>query len=238
MQIIPAIDLIDNKVVRLSQGDYKQKVIYSDNPVETAKIFAEHGFKRLHIVDLSGAKEGKIIHANLVAEIKKETGCIIETGGGIRSLDDVETLWKAGLNPDEDFIMIGSLPFKNKEEFNRILENYKKNILMTVDVWGTDVKISGWMEDTNMQVVPFLKEMKDLGINNFLITQIQKDGMLEGPDFQLYEEVLSKVADINVIASGGVSSTKDFERLSKIKGLSGAILGRAFYDNKISLDEL
>ncbi|MDH5718514.1 MAG: HisA/HisF-related TIM barrel protein [Spirochaetia bacterium] len=238
MIIIPAIDILDGKVVRLSQGDYKQKTVYSDNPVKTAVSFAEAGFKRLHLVDLSGAKEGKVIHAKLFGQIKKETGCIIEAGGGIRSFSDVENLFKAGLNIKEDFIMIGSLPFKNKTEFIKITEKYVKNILLTVDVWDRNVKISGWIEDTNTKIIPFIKQMINEKITNFLVTQIQKDGMLSGPDFDLYNEILTNFSNINLIASGGVSSVYDFEKLSENKKLYAAILGRAYYDKKINFKEI
>ena len=237
MQIIPALDIIDDKLVRLIKGDYAEKIIYSDDPLATAQQFADAGVTRLHLVDLSGAKSAIPVHAKLFGQIKAKTGLQIEAGGGIRSIDHIEQYLNAGLTTD-DFFMIGSLPFTSPENFDQIVERFAKNILLTVDVWGRDIRISGWQKSAAMEIHSFLRKMVDRNLKSFLVTQIQKDGMLQGPDFDLYAEILSQHQNISLIASGGVSGVADFEKLKKISGLTGAILGRAFYENHITLQDL
>lgn len=235
MQLIPAMDIIDGEVVRLSQGDYNRKTVYSSDPVETAADFKSAGVGRLHLVDLSGAREGRVVHADLFGKIKRETGCVVEVGGGIRSRGDVELLYKAGIEAD-DFIMIGSLPFKDPEEFEAMAKEIGPQILLTVDVWGREVRISGWMEDAGSEVIPFIERMKQSGIHNYLVTQIERDGMLSGPDTALYEEICKAHPAISVIVSGGVASMDDLKGLPA--GVGGVIVGRAYYENKITLEDI
>lgn len=238
MQLIPAMDIIDSEVVRLVQGDYTRKIVYSKEPLEVARRFAEAGVKRLHLVDLSGAKKGEVVHADLFGKIKQETGVVVEAGGGVRSLDDVKRLFDAGLDPKSDFIMIGSLPFKDPDEFQKIMQEYGPRVLLTVDVWGREVKISGWQEGTSRQITGFMKEMASNGVKNFLVTQIQRDGMLSGPDIELYEELNREAPGLRVIVSGGVSSMSDIQNFPALQNIAGSILGRAFYDEKITLAEI
>jgi len=236
VQLIPALDIIDGCVVRLSQGDYEKKTVYSENPADVALQFKRAGVKRLHLVDLDGAREGKPVHAELFGEIKKQTGCVIEAGGGIRSLEDFERYFQCGLNVEEDFIMIGSLPFKDPEAFYEIQKKYLRNILLTVDVWERNVKISGWKVDTNILISDYLEKMVHMGISNILVTQIKRDGMLTGPDTDLYKEISAKFPSLKTIVSGGVSTLDEAPMLNSIAGVDGFIVGRAFYENKITLE--
>lgn len=237
MLIIPAMDLIDNQVVRLEQGDYQKKTVFSDNIIETAHAFKKAGFKRLHLVDLSGAKAGKPEHASVIGKVASQLNMTIEAGGGIRTVEDFDLLYNSGLDRSRDFVMIGSLPFKNRPVFDQILDDTKGNVLLTVDVWGEEVKISGWQEATSVNLFTFLQQMIDAGIQDFLVTQIKKDGMLAGPDFELYEKILEQFSSIRLIASGGVASVEDLQKLSQIKNLYGAILGKAYYSQRIPLSD-
>lgn len=238
MQLIPALDILDGQVVRLIRGDYSQKTVYSDQPVEMAGQFKDAGVKRLHLVDLSGAREKKPVHAGLFGKIKQVTNCRIEAGGGVRSLKDFELFFEAGLNLKEDFIMIGSLPFKNPAEFQVIQSRYAENILLTVDVWGRKVRISGWEEDTKQPIGEFLKKMTEGGIRQILVTQIKNDGMLSGPDYDLYREISDEFKGVQITVSGGMSNLKEAEDLKEISGVSGFIVGKAFYENKITLEDI
>ncbi len=242
MIIIPALDIIDKEVVRLSQGDYARKVVYHNHPVELARRFCSLAkIHRLHLVDLSGAKSGTPEHAELFGKIRRETNCILEAGGGIRTVADAEKYFDPygnALDANKDFLMIGTLPVKNPEEFGRILERFPGRILLTLDVWEEELRISGWQESAGMMLFPFLEKMIALGVRDYLITQIRKDGMLLGPDFPLYRKVLEAFPEIRLTASGGVSSLEDLRELEKIPGLYGAILGRAFYEDRITLKDL
>ncbi len=236
MQLIPAMDIIDGEVVRLAQGNYDRKKVYSTDPIKTAREFAKAGVSRLHLVDLTGAKAGQVAHQELFGAIKKETGCVIEAGGGIRSRKEIEMLCRAGMDPETDFFMLGSLPFKNEKEFQAIAEEYGSQILLTVDVWARSVRIAGWQEEAGEEVLPFLGRMQSAGVKNFLVTQIQRDGMLSGPDRELYREICQEYGDISVIVSGGVASMDDLKDLPA--GVAGVIIGRAFYENRITLNDI
>ncbi len=230
------MDLLDHQVVRLKQGDYEQVTVYDKNPLESAKKFHAAGFSRLHLVDLTGARQGTPFHGNLFAEIKRTTGMQLEAGGGLRSHAQVRKLFEAGLDKSTDYVMIGSLPFLNPGEFAAILAEFRNNILLTVDVWGDEIKIVGWREGSGERLLPFIEKMTAQGLNEFLVTQIQKDGMLTGPDFELYKTLVQTFPAARFIASGGVSSLADLHRLRET-GLYGAILGKAYYAGHISLEE-
>lgn len=235
MKLIPALDILDGKVVRLKQGDYNSATIYHKNPVDLAWYFADHGAERLHLVDLKGSKEGKICEGRLFTEIRRSVNIPCEVGGGIRSLDDFHFYFDNGFEPGKDFVMVGSLPFVDRPAFDSIVTGFAASLLMTVDAWGREVKHSGWLKDSGYDVEKLIAELHNLGVKNFLVTQIKKDGMLEGPDFELYDFLRERFADINLIASGGVSSIADLEKLAE-RRLYGAIIGRAYYEGKITAD--
>lgn len=235
MKLIPALDILDGKVVRLRQGDYKSVTIYHENPVDLAWYFADHGAERLHLVDLKGSKEGKICEGRLFTEIRRSVNIPCEVGGGIRSADDFHFYFDNGFEQGKDFIMVGSLPFVDRPAFEAIVSVFAASLLMTVDAWGREVKHSGWLKDSGYDVERLIAELENLGVKNFLVTQIKKDGMLEGPDFELYDFLQRRFPQINLIASGGVSSIADLEKLAERK-LYGAIIGRAYYEGQITAD--
>lgn len=237
MKLIPALDILDGKVVRLKQGDYATATIYHEKPVDLAYYLADHGAERLHLVDLKGSKEGKICEGRLFSEIRRVVNVPCEVGGGIRSLDDFKFYFENGFEAGKDFVMVGSLPFVNRAEFEKIAASFLQGLLITVDAWGEEVKHSGWIKDAGYTVEKLISELTALGIRHYLVTQIKKDGMLEGPDFALYDKLLTQFPDIELIASGGVSSVADLEKLAGRK-LHGAIIGRAYYEGKITADML
>ena len=236
MQYIPAIDMLDHQAVRLTQGDYNQKKVYHDDPVSLAKIFLSSGCERIHLVDLNGSKEGDFFHSNEVAEIVKAGFSAVQIGGGIRSYAQVEDIFKKTLRVDQDSVITGSLLFKSPEEFKRIAQDFKASIIVSLDVWEREVKIAGWLESTKNHVLDAMEKAIQYGVRQFLVTQIQSDGMLTGPDFDLYAEILEKFPEISLIASGGVSSVSDLQKLeTKFPDLQGAVIGKAFYEGKIKL---
>jgi len=237
MKLIPALDILDGKVVRLAQGNYASAKIYHERPVDLAYYFADHGAERLHLVDLRGSKEGKVCEGRLFAEIRRSVNIPCEVGGGIRSIDDYHFYFDQGFQTGKDFLMVGSLPFVDRAAFEKITESFAAATLMTVDAWGREVKHSGWLKDSGFEVDRLIAELIAYGIKNFLVTQIKKDGMLEGPDFELYDELKQKFSQINLIASGGVSTIDDLEKLAERK-LYGAIIGRAYYEGKITAEML
>lgn len=233
MILIPALDILDGKVVRLRQGDYATATVYHEKPVDLAHYFADHGAERLHLVDLKGSKEGKICEGRLFTEIKRTVNLPCEVGGGVRSIEDFKYYFDNGFELGRDFVMVGSLPFVDRESFLKIVETYVAGLLITVDAWGSEVKHSGWLKDSGYLVEALVSELAGLGIKNFLVTQIKKDGMMEGPDFDLYDTLLQKFTALNFIASGGVSSVTDLKELAA-RELFGAIIGRAYYEGKIT----
>ena len=234
MLIIPAIDIIDGKVVRLSKGKYESKITYNKTPLEQAKIYDSFGFKWLHIVDLSGSKEGKIGTKKIIEEIKKQTNLKIEFGGGIRTKQDVISLDNIGV----DGIIIGSLSVINKNEFESIFtEVIPDKIIVATDVFDKQIKIKGWTENTNIHLFEHIEYCTSLGIKTFLCTDIAVDGMLTGPNIELYKTTLDKYPNIQLTASGGVSNIKDIIELKKLP-LRGVVVGKAIYENKIDLKEL
>ncbi|WP_417429164.1 1-(5-phosphoribosyl)-5-[(5-phosphoribosylamino)methylideneamino]imidazole-4-carboxamide isomerase [Halpernia sp.] len=233
MQIIPAIDIIDGKCVRLSKGDYDTKKIYNENPLEVAKEFEANGIKYLHLVDLDGAKSGEIKNVQVLENILTNKNLIVDFGGGIKSDEAIETAFNAGANQ----ITIGSIAVANKEKCLEWISKYgAEKIILGADCLDRKIKISGWLENSNLDVVDFIKSYKSAGIQDVICTDISKDGMLEGASNELYKDILNQIK-INLIASGGVSNVEDLEQLKEI-GCSGAIVGKAFYEGKITFKNL
>lgn len=234
IEIIPAIDLIDGKCVRLSQGDFARKKIYHENPLEMAKEFESHGLKRLHIVDLDGAKKGKVTNLRVLETIAKNTNLIIDFGGGIKTDEDINSVFDAGAK----MAGIGSVAVKNSEKFLEWLETFGgESILLGADVREKNLAINGWQTATEIQILPFLREHFAKGVTQTFVTDISKDGLLQGSSNELYEEILREIPELKLIASGGVSKIEDVYELEKI-GCSGVIIGKAIYEGKIKLEEM
>jgi phosphoribosylformimino-5-aminoimidazole carboxamide ribotide isomerase len=234
IQVIPAIDIIDGKCVRLTQGDYEQKKIYNEDPAEVAKEFEDAGIKRLHLVDLDGAKEKRIINHKVLEKIANSTKLIIDFGGGIQSDMDIQKAFDFGAR----MITGGSIAVKNQEMFLGWLEKFgPEKIILGADAKDEMIAISGWQESTKVSVFDFIEEYLKKGIKYTISTDVAKDGLLQGPSFELYEKMQAKFSDLKIIASGGVSEMKDLEKLND-QGVFGVIVGKAIYEGKISLKEL
>ncbi len=234
MEIIPAIDIIDGKCVRLSQGDYAQKKIYNENPLEVAKQFEDAGIKRLHLVDLDGAIKGTIVNQKVLETIAAKTKLIIDFGGGIKTDADIQSVYNAGAS----IATIGSLAVKNSELFFSWVTKYGSDkILLGADVKNEKIAVSGWIEQTEISVFDFIKTNSEKGVINIFCTDISKDGMMQGASTELYKKIKDQFPSINLIASGGVSSLKDLEAVQEA-GCSGAIIGKAIYEGSISLSHL
>ncbi|MBS1745199.1 MAG: 1-(5-phosphoribosyl)-5-[(5-phosphoribosylamino)methylideneamino]imidazole-4-carboxamide isomerase [Bacteroidetes bacterium] len=234
IKIIPAIDLIDGKCVRLSQGDYNTKKIYSASPVETAKAFEDAGIQRLHIVDLDGARLGKTVNIKTLNEIAAATKLIIDFGGGIKTTDDVTSVLNAGAT----YFNIGSIAVKQPgivEEWIKIFDAAK--IFLGADIKDENIMIQGWQEKANINIINYISAYINRGIENIFCTDISKDGLLQGASTALYKKILSEFPGLNLIASGGVADISDVETLNDI-GCSGVIIGKALYEGKISLSQL
>jgi len=230
--VIPAIDLLENNAVRLAQGDYTHSITYSSNAVEVSKDFEKAGAKRLHIVDLGGAKSGRPEHFELIKQIRQNTLMKIEVGGGIRDLTTVEKYFAIGI----DYLILGSMLLKNKALAVDLLKKYGEKIIVGIDGKDGFVKTEGWLENSNTPIVDLLLEMQKAGAQQAIVTDISRDGMLTGPNFELYK-TLGQKTKLQIIASGGVSSLEDLKKLKQIPGILGAITGKALYENKFSLDE-
>lgn len=234
IEVIPAIDIIDGKCVRLTQGDYDQKKIYNEDPAEVAKEFEDAGIKRLHLVDLDGAKQKKIINHKVLEKIANTTKLIIDFGGGIQSDVDIQKAFDFGAK----MITGGSIAVKNQEMFLGWLEKYgSEKIILGADAKDEMIAISGWQEATKVSVFDFIAEYLKKGIKYTISTDVAKDGLLQGPSFDLYQKMQDRFADLKVIASGGVSQMQDLEMLND-QGVYGVIVGKAIYEGKISLKEL
>lgn len=234
IQVIPAIDIIDGKCVRLTQGDYGQKKIYNEDPAEVAKEFEDAGIKRLHLVDLDGAKEKRIINHKVLEKIANSTKLIIDFGGGIQSDEDIQKAFDFGAK----MITGGSIAVKNQEMFLGWLEKFgPEKIILGADAKDEMIAISGWQESTKVSVFDFIEEYLKKGIKYTISTDVAKDGLLQGPSFELYEKMQAKFSDLHIIASGGVSEMKDLEKLND-QGVFGVIVGKAIYEGKIGLKEL
>lgn len=234
MEIIPAIDLIDGKCVRLTQGDYAQKTKYSDHPLEIAQKFEAAGIKRLHLVDLDGAKARKIVNLDVLHAITQNTSLNVDFGGGVQSDEDIRLAFGSGATQ----ITGGSIAVKNPDLFEKwIAEFGNKKIILGADAKNRKIAVGGWEETTAMDVISFIKSYVEKGIQYVICTDVSKDGLLQGPSVDLYRDILQEIPGIKLIASGGVSSMKDLEELKK-SGVYGAIVGKAFYEGRISLEEL
>ncbi|MEY3507737.1 MAG: hypothetical protein RIR44_969 [Bacteroidota bacterium] len=234
MQIIPAIDIIDGKCVRLTEGDYAQKTIYNENPLEVAKAFEDAGIKRLHLVDLDGAKAGVVKNWKVLESIALHTKLVIDFGGGIKTDEDVALVFERGAS----LATIGSIAVANPELFLNWVSTYGAHaFFLGADVKDNLIAVNGWMKTSNISIDDFISGYLDKGITNIFCTDITKDGRLEGPSTVLYQSLLTMFPNLKLVASGGVSSLQDLEVLADI-GCASAIVGKAIYENRISLKEL
>jgi phosphoribosylformimino-5-aminoimidazole carboxamide ribotide isomerase len=234
MQIIPAIDIIEGKCVRLTEGDYAQKKIYNENPLEVAKAFEGIGLMRLHLVDLDGAKAGEVVNWKVLEKIANNTELKIDFGGGIKTEDILKTVLDTGAT----YATIGSLAVKNELLFQEWIARFGANTFMLgADVFEEKIAIGGWLEKTEISVFDFMKSYIDKGVMQIFCTDIKKDGKLQGPSIELYQKIIEQFPNLHLIASGGVSSLDDLIELEEI-GCSAAIVGKAIYENKITISEL
>lgn len=234
MEIIPAIDIIGGKCVRLTEGDYASKTEYATGPLKMAKMYASLGFNRVHLVDLDGAKLGKVVNWKVSEEIAKHTSLSIDFGGGVKTETEVKQILGLGI----DYVTVGSIAAKDPETFKRWIKQFGANkFLLGADVRNNKIMTSGWLEETEIDIFDFIESYVQQGLVNIFCTDISKDGKLMGPSFSLYSEIFERFPAIKLIASGGVSSIDDLIELKKI-GCAGAIVGKAIYENKITLEAL
>lgn len=234
IEIIPAIDLIDGKCVRLSQGDYEAKKVYNEDPLEVAKMFEDAGIRRLHLVDLDGAKAKHIVNQSVLEKIASNTSLVIDFGGGVQSDDDIEIAFNSGAS----MVTGGSIAVRNKELFTSWITRYGADkIILGADCKDHKIAVSGWQEATSVEVIPFIGDYNQKGISKVVCTDISKDGMLQGPSIDLYKDILNVFPNLYLIASGGVSCFQDILDLEK-SGVPAVILGKAIYENRVTLKEL
>lgn len=234
IELIPAIDLIDGKCVRLTKGDYDQKTIYNEDPVSQAMEFQRLGFRRLHIVDLDGAKSKHIVNDAVLKAITQATDLIVDFGGGIKSTEDIEKAFMAGAH----MVTIGSVAVTEPELFMGWLRKYgAEKIILGADVRNGMVSINGWKEDSSEALLPFLEKYVNAGVRNVLCTEISKDGTLAGPATELYSKVMAQYPHLHLIASGGVSCNADIQQLDE-NGIPAVVFGKAYYEGQIDIKEL
>ncbi|MCM1079207.1 MAG: 1-(5-phosphoribosyl)-5-[(5-phosphoribosylamino)methylideneamino]imidazole-4-carboxamide isomerase [Bacteroidales bacterium] len=234
IELIPAIDIIDGKCVRLTKGDYAQKKVYNENPAAVAAEFERLGFKRLHVVDLDGAKSRHIVNDSVLRAITSETNLIVDFGGGIKTSEDIEKAFDAGAS----MVTIGSIAVTAPDLCEQWIEQYgAEKIILGADVRNGKISINGWKDDSQEALIPFLHKYVGMGIKNVLCTEISKDGTLQGPAMQLYRQVMQEFPDMYLIASGGVSSNADIEDLSS-NGIPAVVFGKAFYEGRIDITKL
>jgi len=238
MRIIPAIDIIDGQCVRLTKGDYNTKKIYNERPLEVAKEFEAAGIEYLHLVDLDGAKASKIINYKVLEQIASKTNLKIDFGGGLKSDKDLEIAFNSGANQ----ITGGSIAVKNSEIFESWIQKYgSEKIILGADFYpdtsGGKIATNGWQEESSLELIPFINNYQQKGIQYVICTDISKDGMLQGPSFDIYKEILSEVKNLKLIASGGISTFNELPKLAEM-GCEGVIIGKAIYEHKISLKQL
>ncbi|MBN2765185.1 MAG: 1-(5-phosphoribosyl)-5-[(5-phosphoribosylamino)methylideneamino]imidazole-4-carboxamide isomerase [Paludibacteraceae bacterium] len=234
IEIIPAIDLIDGKCVRLSQGDYSQKTVYNENPLEVARMFADAGIKRLHLVDLDGAKAHHIVNHRVLEQIASKTSLVVDFGGGLKSDNDLRIAFESGAA----MVTGGSIAVKKPDIFNSWIEKYgPEKIILGADVRNEMIAVSGWTEMTGLELIPFVSSFMQKGISKVICTDISKDGMLQGPAIDLYVKMLKTQPEMYLIASGGVSSIMDIKMLNDA-AIPAVITGKAIYEGKIKLSDL
>lgn len=234
MRIIPAIDIINGKCVRLSKGDYSTQKIYNENPLEVAKMFENHGVKYLHLVDLDGAKASHIVNHKVLETIAKNTKLKIDFGGGLKSDNDLRIAFESGAHQ----ITGGSIAVKNPEVFKSWLQKYSADkIILGADALNEKIAVGGWLESSEEDLIPFIQNYLKEGVKYVICTDISKDGMLEGPSFELYKKILVEAKGIKLIASGGISTFDELPKLAEM-GCEGTIIGKAIYEHKISMKAL
>lgn len=232
--IIPAIDIIDGKCVRLTQGKYNTLKVYNSNPLEVARKFEEAGMKRLHLVDLDGAKGEHVINLNILEQLASKTNLEIDFGGGIKGIDDLQNVFNAGAK----FATIGSLAVNKKAIVKQWIQEYgSEKFIIGIDTWNGVIKTRGWQEEAKTTLVELLQFFKSSGVRKFMMTDITRDGKLQGLDIDYYRNLKQKHPELKLIASGGVSSMHDIEALEKVS-IDGVVVGKAIYENIITLDEL
>ena len=234
IELIPAIDIIDGKCVRLTKGDYNQKTVYNDSPTDVARQFEDMGFKRLHVVDLDGAKSKHIVNDHVLKAITDATNLKVDFGGGLKTDDDLKKAFEAGAS----MVTIGSIAVTKPELFLSWLEEYGADkLILGADVRNGKISINGWKEDSAEELLPFLKQYVDHGVKNVLCTEISKDGTLQGPAIELYRQIMDAYPTLHLIASGGVGCTNDILNLNE-SGIPAVVFGKAFYEGKINIEEL
>lgn len=234
IELIPAIDIIEGQCVRLTKGDYDQKTVYRDSPAEVAREFESFGFKRLHVVDLDGAKSKHIVNDAVLNAITSNTSLTVDFGGGIKTDGDIEKAFASGAA----MVTVGSIAVTQPELFMRWLEKFgSERMILGADVRHGMISINGWKEDSSEELLPFLKKYVEAGVKNVLCTEISKDGTLAGPAIDLYKKVMDAYPQLHLIASGGVSSKEDILALDKA-GIPAVVFGKAIYEGKINLKEL
>ncbi len=234
IEIIPAIDIIEGKCVRLSQGDYAQKKVYNENPLEVAKMFESVGIRRLHLVDLDGAKAKHIVNYKVLEEIATKTSLIIDFGGGLKSDEDLSIAFNSGAS----MVTGGSIAAKEPAVFLSWLNKFGADkIILGADVKDEKIAVGGWIETTQLDLMPFVTKFVEEGVDKVICTDISKDGMLKGPSIALYEKILTEHPDLYLIASGGVSSMEDIENLEKAN-VPAVITGKAIYEGRIKMNDL
>ena len=234
IEIIPAIDIINGQCVRLTKGDYDQKTVYGDNPADMAQTFERLGARRLHVVDLDGAKSKHIVNDHVLKAITDATNLKVDFGGGLKTDDDLKKAFESGAS----MVTIGSIAVTKPELFLSWLEEYGADkLILGADVRNGKISINGWKEDSAEELLPFLKQYVDHGVKNVLCTEISKDGTLQGPAIELYRQIMDAYPTLHLIASGGVGSTDDIRNLNE-SGIPAVVFGKAFYEGKINIEEL
>jgi phosphoribosylformimino-5-aminoimidazole carboxamide ribotide isomerase len=234
IELIPAIDIIDGKCVRLVQGQYQQKKTYSDQPLQVARHFAGLGVRRLHLVDLDGAKAGKLVNLDILKSIAEDTPLVIDFGGGIKSDEDIQSVFDAGA----DMITAGSIAVRDRVKVEKWLAEYgPEKIILGADTRDGKISINAWQEDTSLEIIDFVQGYVDLGITRLICTDIARDGMLGGTALDLYKALKDRFPSLEIIASGGVSGMEDIRELDQA-GIDGVIFGKAFYEGNITSQEI
>ncbi len=234
IELIPAIDIIDGQCVRLTQGDYQQKTVYSDSPADMAKSFEKLGFQRLHVVDLDGAKSKHIVNVQGLHEITTKTHLVVDFGGGIKTDEDIDLAFQNGAS----MVTVGSVAVTHPERFLSWIDRYGADrLILGADVRNGKVSINGWKEDSSEDLLPFLQKYVDAGVKHVLCTEISRDGMLQGAAVDLYQRVMNAYPQLHLIASGGISSIGDIDALNQA-GIPAVVFGKAIYEGRINLKEL